>query len=117
MAMQPSRSAHSSGVQPRTMPAATTSAAKKKCTEKLECPRMPSFMPRNAAANFSLQRRRGLATPAGSTSPVWLGDDMDFQCFRVFRRHEVYRVGPVAAKPDWRKHWSGFDGRRKLFLA
>ena len=58
MPMHPSKMHHSSISQRSASPAARTSAAKKKWTEKLEWPRTPSLRPRNASLNLSRHGRR-----------------------------------------------------------
>src|SRR5262245_29849257 len=77
MPMQPSNTHHSSNSQPNTRAAARTSAAKKKWTKKLECPRMPSLSPRKASPNLALQLRRGLVPAGTSVMPTILAVEGD----------------------------------------
>ncbi len=63
------------------MAAARTSAAKKKWTKKLECPRMPSLRPLKAAWNLRRQERRGRGVSTGSasvTAPI-VGSNADMR--------------------------------------
>src|ERR1700677_165854 len=66
--MDSSKTLHSTKSQSTTMAAAMTSAAKKKCTKKLLCPRIPHLRPRNAAPNLLSQGRFGLEAGSGGVN-------------------------------------------------
>ncbi len=53
--IQPTSKTHSTKSHLKTTAKATTIDAKKKWTKKLECPRMPSFIPLKAQWNLSFQ--------------------------------------------------------------
>src|SRR5438132_9093443 len=85
--MQPKSRHHSTSSQRRTIAVASTRAAKKKCTEKLEWPRTPSLIPRKAAPNLWCQGRRGRRLGESSTGGSEGISDTGIKCLPVRHHH------------------------------